>query len=115
MHLGSISRQKKRLADVREELKFPVQPDRDPEGMTRREAAEAALTFWVANGERVWDVDADWRIWSKKTCPECEGKAEISGKVCPSCFGDGVVWESRVDEAIYKRSTGRTWKPVKEI
>jgi DnaJ-class molecular chaperone len=53
-------------------------------------------------------------IWSKKTCPECEGKGEISGKTCPSCFGDREVWESRVDEAIYKRSTGRTWKPVKE-
>jgi hypothetical protein len=113
-HLGSISRQKKRLADVREELKFPVEPDRDPEGMTSREAAEAALTFWVANGRRVLDIDAPWEIWSKKACPECDGKGEISGKTCPSCFGDGVVWESRVDEAKYKRSTGRIWKPVKE-
>lgn len=103
-HLGSIARQKKRLAEVKEELKFPVQPDRDPEGMTRREAAEAALTFWVANGERVWDIDAEWVIWSKKTCPECGGEGNISGRPCPSCFGDGEVWESRVDEEKRKKS-----------
>ncbi len=114
MHLGSIARQKKRLGDVREKLTFPVEPDRDPEGMTIREAAEAALTFWVANGRRVWDTDAEWVIWSKKTCPECGGEGRVSGQACPSCFGDGEVWESRVDEDIYKRSTGRAWKPLKK-